>query len=92
MSHHPRRPADAALGPATLRHLAADRMGVDVHCLACGHRVIMPAAELAARLGADYPVPEVAKRMRCGRCGGRKIETRPDWSKQSPGVTAHHGA
>ena len=38
----------------------------------------MATDNLIARLGRDYPMPDVGARMRCS-CGARDIETRPNW-------------
>jgi hypothetical protein len=27
----------------------------------------------------DFPVPDVALRLRCSRCGSRNVKTQPDW-------------
>ena len=34
------------------------------------------------RWPADTPVPDVGLRFRCSACGGREIDTRPNWSER----------
>ncbi len=46
---------------------------------------------LIARLGRGFPVPDVGARMRCS-CGGRDIETRPDWPDNLGVITRHTDA
>ena len=74
---------------ATLREVA-DR-GVDIFCWcnSCGHNAVVASAELAAALGGDCPVPDIGARLRCTRCGGKDVATRPNWP--SLGQVARHG-
>jgi hypothetical protein len=48
----------------------------------CGHK----ADFVVGQLGDDVAAPEVGRRMRCTKCGERKIESRPAWHTQRPGV------
>ena len=74
--------------PATLSDLAAADIGVFCWCNRCSHNAVVDVGRLLAALGPALPVPAVAARMRCGRCGGRDVATRPDWP--SIGVVARH--
>jgi hypothetical protein len=56
--------------------LVRDRRLLWVYCRACGRERHVEAAMLP--LPADYPVPEIGKRMRCSACGSRKIHTAPE--------------
>ncbi len=31
----------------------------------------------------DFPVPDVALRLRCSACGSRNVKTQPDWKEGS---------
>ena len=64
--------------PATLGDLAAQSMDVWAWCNGCFKNGAVSTDGLIARLGRDFPVPDVGARMRCS-CGGRDIETRPNW-------------
>lgn len=44
-------------------------------CEACEHEALVSVAEMRD----DFPVPDVALRLRCGRCGSREVKTIPDW-------------
>lgn len=45
----------------------------------CGHEAV-----LNADAWPDVtPVPDIALRLRCSRCGGRRIDTRPEWSESA---------
>jgi len=43
-------------------------------CRGCGHRVRVDPGQVADRVGYGMPVPSLASKMRCTRCGGRKAE------------------
>ena len=45
-------------------------------CAKCLHEGV------AQRWPADTPVPDVGLRLRCSACGGREIDTRPNWLEQ----------
>ena len=34
------------------------------------------------RWPADIPVPDVGLKLRCSACGGRDVESRPNWLEQ----------
>lgn len=61
--------------PATLGSLARDGRLLWCYCCECGYeREIDP---LSLGLDPSEPVPTVGKRLKCSRCGSRKIETKP---------------
>jgi hypothetical protein len=41
-------------------------------CRGCGHRARVDPGQVADRLGYDVPLPSVAPKMRCTRCGGHR--------------------
>lgn len=61
--------------PVTLDDLAADGRLLWCYCRACCHEVEVPPLSLG--LPGNVPVPDVARRMRCSKCGSREITTRP---------------
>ena len=61
-------------GPATLGSTAKAHLVLRVWCTACRHSVILDPGELAARYGADLPVPEWASRLTCSECGSRQVD------------------
>ena len=64
--------------PVTLGILADQGMDVWAWCNGCFKNGAVATDGLIARLGRDFPVPDVGSRMRCS-CGSRNIETRPNW-------------
>lgn len=79
---------DPPLRSAVLGDAVRDGLVLWVSCVACKHRARLAPARLAARLGYDLPVPDVARRMRCSRCRGRAVEVRLETPGQGP-VTRH---
>jgi hypothetical protein len=77
----------AEIGPR-LAELAGQGVPVAAWCLDCGHHRILAVADLLARLDSRTAVAAVARRLGCGRCGGRAIETRPHYA--GLGVVAGH--
>lgn len=62
--------------PATVANARQNGVrGTTVRC-ACNHEALIPFE----RLRPDEYVPDVALRCRCTACGGRRIESYPDWS------------
>ena len=64
-----------------LADLAAEGMDVEAWCneVGCGHHARLPIGPLLERFGADFPIPELARFLRCGRCGSsRYVEARGD--------------
>jgi hypothetical protein len=48
---------------------------VIARCEACGRAADVNVDALAETI----IVPEVGRRLRCGECGGKRIDTRPAW-------------
>jgi hypothetical protein len=61
----------------TIRDLIAERMGMGVHCQKCRRHVVMDPAKL--HLTVDTPVPSLAGRFKCTRCGSKQTEAWPEW-------------
>ena len=82
-------------GPVTLGGPADQGMDVWAWCNRCFKNGARETGPLIVRLGRSYPVPDVGARMRCS-CGGRDIETRPNWPDNLGVITrptdagAHH--
>ena len=74
--------------PATLGDLADQGMGVWLWCNGCFKNGAVDTDTLIVRLGRDFPVPNVGTRMRCS-CGGRDIETRPNWPDNLGAIARH---
>ena len=48
-----------------------------VHCKKCARHVVMDPATL--HLAPETPVPSLAGRFKCTRCGSKQTEARPEW-------------
>ena len=89
MSRNPRRAFDANGQEILPMRLANARARCPFgRWLLPTHRVREHEATLDVDgLPDDVAVPDVALRLRCTRCGGRDIRTRPDWSEmQAAGI------
>ena len=69
---------DAQRSPnaVTVASLISERMGMGVHCNCARHVVMDPATP---RLAPETPVPSLAGRFKCTRCGSKQTEARPEW-------------
>jgi DNA-directed RNA polymerase subunit RPC12/RpoP len=62
--------------PMTLGNMRANGVrAVIATCQACGHKADVNVDALSPLI---Y-VPEIGRRLRCGECGGKRIDTRPAW-------------
>lgn len=52
----------------TLRDLAKAKLALVAVCRRCNHRRLLFAYELAERVGANFPVEQLASRLRCTEC------------------------
>jgi hypothetical protein len=43
------------------------------HRKPCNHRVTLDMQTLVCTRGRDFPIARIAERLRCPRCGGRRI-------------------
>ena len=67
-------PMNAYRGPPmTLGNAAAAKVRFIVWCRDCAHQVEPDPAELAARFGAELPVPDWQARLVCSQCGSRAV-------------------
>jgi hypothetical protein len=54
--------------------------GLAVYCLnhACQHRTVLNVDDYAD----EIEVPSLSLRMKCSKCGGRRVDVRPNWKEQ----------
>jgi hypothetical protein len=60
--------------PMTLGGAAAARVRLIVWCHDCRHRVEPDPAAMAERHGAELPVIDWVKRLKCSQCGSRSAD------------------
>ncbi len=83
MSRTPRRAYDGQgneIPPMTLGNMRSQGIrSINAYCEAarCGHESTLNVDPLPD----DLPVPDVSLRLRCSKCGGRSIHTRPNWTE-----------
>ena len=58
----------------TLGNAAAAHVRLILWCTACQHRVEPDPAEMAARYGAETPVPDWREKLVCSKCGSRQVD------------------
>jgi len=61
------------------RGLGVQRLLVSCLNPDCLHSIVFDVSHY----DADIAVPSFTPRMRCSRCGGKRIDCRPNWKEQS---------
>lgn len=72
--------------PAVLADLAKENVGIMCQCNGCRHHASVPIGFVVKLFGRKYPVPMVARRLRCSKCGSRDVTTTPDWPSNWPPI------
>ena len=69
-------------------YLRDENMRLLAQCCDCGRCKVVEIDQIIAKLGEDYPIPKVGRRiLKCSVCGGRNIDSVPYWNdKQISGV------
>src|SRR3546814_15015998 len=62
---------------ARLGEIAKQGLNVLCWCNRCGHRALVPTAELADRFGPAVPVPEIGAYLPCPGCGTHDMAACP---------------
>ena len=57
-----------------------------VYCLnhSCRHHTVARAPISADDYADDITVPSFGLRVKCSKCGGRRVDVRPNWKEASP--------
>jgi len=74
-----RRPSS---DPAPLSFLIDHKLRMFVWCIRCHHHAEVSAVLLVEKLGADFPIPWVARHMKCSQCGNREVTVNPNWNDE----------
>lgn len=69
---------------ANMRALGVRRLEAICENTLCGHAGVVEVDALPG----EIPVPDVAGRSRCSRCGGKTVSTRPLWTEYRASGTA----
>ncbi len=71
-------PMDLAnMRPQGVHHLIAY-----CHNDPCRHQAVIDVSSYAG----DTPVPWFRTKMKCGKCGGRRVDVRPNWKERSEAI------
>jgi hypothetical protein len=62
-------------GRRTLLDVARDHAALMVTCRRCKHRGVLYPHHLAVDLGRDFPVDQIARRLRCTECRAKGAAT-----------------
>ncbi len=69
---------EAPMTLASMRELGVQRLLVS--CLRCQHEALLNVSSD----WADATVPSFIPRMKCTRCGGKRVDVRPNWKEAAP--------
>jgi hypothetical protein len=65
--------------PMTLANMRRNGVhAVIATCQSCGHNADVNVDALPETIA----VPKIRRRLRCSRCGGKQIDTRPAWHRR----------
>ncbi len=75
--------------PVTLVDLQQEALAIFCWCHQCGHNAELDSQQLVGRFDGLLPVPELARHIRCSKCGGKQISTRPAWPSWGGQIARH---
>jgi hypothetical protein len=75
----PKQPAGPPMTLGNMRALGVQRLLISCLNPECLHSTVLDVSHY----DADITVPSFTPRMRCSRCGGKRIDCRPNWKEQS---------
>ena len=64
-----------------MRELGVHRLIAFCHNNACRHQALIDVSEYPD----ETEVPSFRHRVKCGKCGGRDVDVRPNWNEQPKG-------
>lgn len=74
----------------TLHDLARQKLDIFCWCNICNHNNVIKTAQIIERLGENYPVPEIGRNLKCGKCNNTNdISTRPNWPNYGGQIARH---
>jgi hypothetical protein len=63
-----------------MRELGVHRLIASCLNDACRHQALIDVSSY----GDDVEVPSFQRRAKCGKCGGKNVDVRPNWKEQPP--------
>ena len=80
-------PDGQPIPPMTLANMRS--LGVRSVEAICGEALCGHSGQIdVSALPDDTPVPDIALRLRCSRCGSKAVSTRPTWTEYQASGTA----
>jgi hypothetical protein len=76
----PKQPHGPAMTLGNMRDLGVQRLLVSCLKHACRHDALLDVSGYTP----DTEVPSFRPRMKCGKCGGKNVDVRPNWKEQLP--------
>jgi hypothetical protein len=89
VSSRPSQTRPVSSRPVTLVDLQQEALAIFCWCHQCGHNAELDSQQLVGRFGGLLPVPELARHIRCSKCGGKQISTRPAWPSWGGQIARH---
>ena len=80
MANKPKQPAGPPMTLANMRALGVQNLIASCLNDACRHEALIDVSSYPA----DTDVPSFGRRAKCGKCGGQRIDVRPNWKEQPP--------
>ena len=77
MAPTPKHEPGPPMTVGSMRSLGVQRLLVS--CLRCHHEALLDVSSD----GADTTVPSLIPRMKCTKCGGKRVDVRPNWKEQT---------
>jgi hypothetical protein len=76
-----KQPAGPPMTLGNMRELGVQRLLVSCLNHACRHDALLDVSSYPA----DTEIPSFRRRMKCGKCGGKNVDVRPNWKEQPTG-------
>jgi hypothetical protein len=86
--NEPQAPTGPPLTLGDMRELGVQNLIASCLNDACRHQLIDVSS-----YPADTDLPSFRRRMKCGKCGGKRVDVRPNWKEQPPqqSLTTNNG-
>jgi hypothetical protein len=75
-----KQPPGPAMTLANMRELGVQRLIASCLNEACRHIALIDVSYFPA----DTPVQYFARKAKCSKCGGKRVDVRPNWKEQPP--------
>lgn len=75
-----KQPRGPPMTLGNMREMGVQRLLVSCLNSACRHDALLDVSSYPA----ETEIPTFRPRMKCGKCGGRNVDVRPNWKEQPP--------